>query len=101
VLRKDAASNTVVLGDETELYSRTVWAEGFNWVSAAPPSSPISVAAKTRYSQQEAPGILYLESDGMVRLDFDTPQRAVTQGQALVAYQEDMLVGGGTICRME
>ena len=97
VLRKDAENNTVVLGDERELYSRTVWAEGFNWVSLPPQDGPIPVTAKTRYSQSEAAGTLYPEGDGLVRLECETPQRAVTAGQSLVAYQGEAVVGGGTI----
>ena len=98
VLRKDAARNEVVLGDEGELYSRTVWAENFNWVSSAPTREPLTVTAKTRYSQNEANAVLYQEEDGLVRVEFAEPQRAVTAGQALVAYQGEAVVGGGTIC---
>ena len=101
VVRKDAASNTVVLGDEADLYSRTVWAEAFNWVSLPPQEGPIPVTAKTRYSQTEASGVLYPEGDGRVRMVFDQPQRAVTAGQSLVAYQGDAVAGGGIICRAE
>ena len=101
VLRKDAASNTVVLGDEAELYSRTAWAEAFNWVSLPPAAEPLRVTAKTRYSQTEAAAVLYPEADGQVRVVFDEPQRAITAGQSLVAYLGDAVVGGGTICRME
>jgi len=99
VLRKDGASNTVVLGDEAELYSSVVWAEGFNWVSLPPQEGPLSVTAKTRYSQTEAAGTLYPEEDGRVCVEFDTPQRAVTAGQSLVVYQGEAVVGGGVICR--
>ena len=101
VLRKDAASNTVVLGDEGELYSRTVWAEAFNWVSLPPQAGPLAVTAKTRYSQTEAAGVLYPEPEGRVRMVFDDPQRAVTAGQSLVCYQGEAVAGGGIICRTE
>ena len=101
VLGKNSADNTVVLGDNEELFSRTVWAEDFNWVSLAKPDGPVTVTAKTRYSQTEAAAILYPEADGRVRAVFEQPQRAVTAGQALVAYQGDVLVGGGTICGAE
>jgi len=101
VLRKDASTNTVVLGDEAELYSATVWAEDFNWVSVAPVSTPLRVTAKTRYSQNEAEATIFPEENGRVRLVFDQPQRAVTAGQALVAYLGDAVVGGGTICAFE
>ena len=98
VLGKRADSNTVVLGDERELYSSQVWAEDFNWVSLPPVSEPMRVTAKTRYSQNEADATLYPEEKGRVRLVFDTAQRAVTAGQALVVYLGDAVVGGGTIC---
>lgn len=101
VLRKNAVSNTVVLGDESELYSAVVWAENFNWVSIPPQNQPIAVTAKTRYSQTEAAGILYPEADGRVRVEFDEPQRAVTAGQSLVAYQGEAVIGGGIICQSD
>ncbi len=99
VLRKDAPRNQVVLGGEERLYSRFVWAEDFNWVSLPPAAEPMSVTAKTRYSQTEAAGTLYPEPDGGVRVAFDEPQRAVTAGQSLVCYQGELVVGGGVICR--
>lgn len=101
VLRKDMEKNTVELGGEGGLYSRTVWAEGFNWVSVPPSTVRLEVTAKTRYSQTEASGTLYPEEDGTVRMVFDTPQRAVTPGQSLVAYQGEAVVGGGVIIRAE
>ena len=98
VLGKNADSNTVVLGDERELYSTQVWAEDFNWVSLAPISLPMEVTAKTRYSQNEAAATLYPEEEGRVRVVFREAQRAVTAGQALVVYRGEAVVGGGTIC---
>ncbi len=98
VLRKDIARNQVILGDESQLYSRSVWAEDFHWVSL-PPCGPLAVTAKTRYSQTEASGTLYLEPDGGVRVEFDQPQRAVTAGQSLVCYCGEAVAGGGVICR--
>ena len=99
VVGKDLASNRVILGDEADLCSRTVWAEDFNWISVDP--GPMAVTAKTRYSQTEAPAWLYPEGDGLVRAVFDQPQRAVTPGQSLVAYAGDAVAGGGVICRAE
>lgn len=101
VLRKDAPSNTVVLGDEEQLYSETVWAEEFNWVSLPPQTGPLAVTAKTRYSQSEATAVLYPEDAGRVRAVFMKPQRAVTAGQSLVCYKGEAVVGGGVICRAE
>ena len=100
VLRKDIARNQVILGDESQLYSRSVWAEEFHWVSL-PPCGPLAVTAKTRYSQTEAAATLYPEENGAVRAVFDQPQRAVTAGQSLVCYQGDAVVGGGVISARE
>ena len=56
------------------------------------------VTAKTRYSQKEAAAMLEPLTDDRVRLVFDEPQRAVTPGQAVVFYDDERVVGGGTIC---
>ena len=97
VVRKNGADNTVLLGDEADLYARTVWAEEFNWVSLPPAAEPVFVTAKTRYSQREAAAVLYSEGDGKVRVEFEESQRAVTAGQSLVCYQGELVVGGGVI----
>lgn len=99
VVRK--AGNTVVLGEEADLYSSRVWASGFNWVSLPPQGGPVEVTVKTRYSQDEVAAVLYPQADGLVRAELREPRRAVTPGQALVAYQGDVVVGGGEICRAE
>ena len=101
VLRKDASRNQVVLGGGEQLWSRVVYAEAFQWVSLPAQAGPLPVTAKTRYSQTEASGILYPEADGMVRVAFDSPQRAVTAGQSLVCYQGEAVVGGGIITGAE
>lgn len=101
VLGKDSSSNTVVLGDEADLYSRSVWTADFNWVSLPPCTAPLAVTAKTRYSQTETAGVLFPQPDGGVRVAFDAPQRAVTAGQSLVCYRDQLVVGGGIIRRAE
>lgn len=101
VVQKNGHNNTVLLGDETDLYTRTVWAEDFNWVSLSPVSQSLRVTAKTRYSQREAAATLYPEANGCVRVEFDEGQRAVTAGQSLVCYLDEMVVGGGIITRTE
>ena len=101
VVRKNGHDNTVVLGDEADLYTRTVWAEEFNWVSLPPVSEPLRVSARTRYSQREASATLYPEENGRVRVVFDEGQRAVTAGQSLVCYLGELVVGGGVIAGAE
>ena len=78
--------------------------EGFprelNWISVPGLHGPMRVKAKTRYRQAEQPATVYPEGPDCIRLEFDQPQRAVTVGQALVLYDGDLVVGGGTISRV-
>ena len=90
-------TNTVVLGEDRDLYQRTAIAEDFNWISMEAPSGPIGVKARARYHQPEQPATAYVLPGGRVRVDFAAPQRALTRGQAIVLYQGDDVVGGGTI----
>ena len=98
VLSKDAERNTVLLGDDAELFSSALLASRVNWI-AAPPSGPLRVTAKTRYSQRESAAAVTPLENGAVRVDFDEPQRAVTAGQAVVFYLGDVVAGGATIDR--
>lgn len=97
VCGKDMAANTVTVGPESALYSRVVFAEDLNWISIPSLTQPLRVKAKTRYRQKEQWATVYPEPEGRIRLEFDQPQRAVTVGQAVVLYDGDTVVGGGTI----
>jgi tRNA-specific 2-thiouridylase len=101
VCRKDTVNNTVVLAPETALYTRRLWAENVNWISGDTPTDPVRCAARTRYSAKEAPATVTACGDGRVEIVFDEPQRAVTDGQAVVLYSGDEVLGGGTICGTE
>lgn len=101
VCRKDLEKNQVILSEEKELFTREFQAEDFNWISCEPPREPLKVAAKTRYHAKEAPAQAEVMEDGRVRIVFDTPQRAITVGQAVVLYDGENVVGGGTICATE
>ena len=60
-------------------------------------TQPLRVKAKARYRQAEQPATVYPEENGFARVVFDQPQRAMTPGQAVVLYDGDLVVGGGTI----
>ena len=98
VLEKDAVSNTIRLGLDSDLWSQTLTAAQFNWVSIPEPTEPIAVTVKTRYSQREAAAIARSLPGDRCQVTFEEPQRAITPGQAVVLYQEEIVVGGGTIC---
>ena len=97
VLGKDMESNKVFVGDEAGLFSDTLYAEDVNWISVETPKEPLRVKAKTRYRQKEQWATVYPDGSDKIKLVFDEPQRAITIGQAVVFYDEDLVVGGGTI----
>jgi tRNA-specific 2-thiouridylase len=100
VAHKDLAHNTlhVVQGHEHAwLQSQWLEAEDLSWVSGHAPAAA-ALAAKTRYRQTDAPCALSM-SDGVLRLDFATPQWAVTPGQSAVVYEGEVCLGGGVIAR--
>ena len=97
VVKKDAESNTILLGDNEDLFTRTLMAARFNWISVEQPTEPFRCTAKTRYSQVEAAATVTPLPDGTVQVTFDAPQRAITAGQAVVLYDDEVVIGGGTI----
>lgn len=97
VCAKDMERNTVTVGPNEALYAKSLLADDWNWFPFATLTQPIRVTAKARYSQTEQPATVYPEENGSARVVFDTPQRALTPGQAVVLYDGDTVVGGGTI----
>jgi tRNA-specific 2-thiouridylase len=97
VVSKDPAANTVTLGDDADLYSRELTACRVNWIAGAPPAGPVRCTVKIRYSQTETPALAEPLPEGRLRVTFDRPQRAVTAGQAVVLYDGESVLGGGTI----
>ena len=97
VLRKDLESGAIVLGPNEALFTTELMAERVNWISMTEPACPVSVTAKTRYSQREDAAVVHPLPGGRVRVVFEVPQRAVTAGQAVVFYDGEKVVGGGTI----
>ncbi|HWQ51985.1 MAG TPA: tRNA 2-thiouridine(34) synthase MnmA [Terriglobales bacterium] len=98
VCDKCARDNTVTLGGAGELFSSALSAADFNWVACDPPTANIRAAAKVRYRQTELPVTVIPTGPDTVQIVFDAPQRAVARGQAVVLYDGDILLGGGTIC---
>lgn len=97
VVGKDAASNTVTIGAESNLYTDSFTVRELNWISIPALTAPMQVTVKTRYSQTEVPCRIEPMEDGTCRAVFETPQRAVTAGQSAVFYDGDTVVGGGII----
>ena len=96
VIEKNADRNTVTLGSNEALYHHTLTASRVNWIIPEP-IGPIHCTAKTRYSQRETAALATPLPDGRIQVTFAEPQRAITAGQAVVLYQEEKVLGGGTI----
>ncbi|MDE6775598.1 MAG: tRNA 2-thiouridine(34) synthase MnmA [Ruminococcus sp.] len=97
VVNKDIITNTITLGEEKDLYTKSLIASDVNLISFAEISEPMRVTAKIRYSQHEQPAVVSYLGNNEYMIEFDEPQRAVTKGQAVVFYDGDIVVGGGTI----
>ena len=97
VCAKDMQHNTVTVGPSEALFSPALRAGDWNWYPFPTLTEPMRVTVKTRHSQLEQPATVYPEEEGLARVEFDAPQRAVTPGQAVVLYDGDLVVGGGTI----
>ncbi len=97
VIKIDTKRNAIVLGEEKDLYSKGLIAEGVSWV--LPPKEKImEVEAKIRYRHKENPAIVRLINGGLkAEVVFNSPQRAITPGQAVVFYKKNLLLGGGWI----
>jgi tRNA-specific 2-thiouridylase len=81
------------------LYSGALDASQLSWVAGAPPAVPHACASKLRYRQTEQPCAIAALDDGVARVVFDAPQRAVTPGQSVVFYDGERCLGGGVIDR--
>ena len=88
--------NEVILGDETGIYNRKLFANDVNFILFDDLPSEMEVTAKIRYGMKEAKAIIEPYKDGVI-VEFNQPQRAITKSQAVVFYDGDLVVGGGLI----
>ncbi len=96
VLKLDAANNRIVVGTKEQLLSNALFANKLSWISGEAPEEPITVTARIRYRSPEVAAELHLR-DSLAEVLFHQPQRAIASGQAIVFYQGDAVLGGGTI----
>ena len=97
VCGKNMEENTVTVGPENALYTRTLVATDWNWIPFPVLTEPMQVSAKARSRHIPQSATVIPSEDGNARVVFDDPQRAITPGQTVVLYQGDMVVGSGTI----
>ena len=99
VVDKDVNANTVTLGDNDELYANGLVATDLNLIACDHIHQPLRCTAKTRHTQLETPCTVEQTGEDELLVRFDTPVRAVTPGQAVVLYDGDVVLGGGTIVK--
>lgn len=97
VYDKDPEKNEVCLTTGKKLYSRALIARGLNFIPFDALTAPMKVTVKTRYKAKEVPALISPLPEGKVQVEFEMPERAVAVGQAVVFYDGDLVVGGGTI----
>lgn len=99
VVRKDLAANTLYVAQGTDhdaLYTDTLQADQVHWINT-PPTLPLSCKAKTRYRQPDQDCTVTMAEDMSLQVTFDRPQRAITPGQYVVFYSDDVCLGGAVI----
>lgn len=97
VCKIDVEQNQVVLSKEDALFTTTLRAKNINLISVDKIEAPMHIKAKVRYRHAEQPATVTQIDEDTLEVVFDEPQRAITKGQALVLYDGDVVVGGGTI----
>ena len=100
VVQKDLINNILVVAqghDHPLMQSHTLNASQLSWVSADAPTAQFNCTAKTRYRQRDQTCQVTILDNGTCEVTFDNAQRAVTPGQSVVFYDNEMCLGGGII----
>jgi tRNA-specific 2-thiouridylase len=97
VIALDPAANRVIVGEDAALRRTACEVEAVNWIAGAPPDRPLHAQVKIRHKHEAAPATVEPLGSSAARVTFDSPQRAVTPGQAAVFYSAEVVLGGGWI----
>ena len=97
VKEKDIVNNRVILSDNESLFTKELYANDINLITCDEITEPLRVKAKVRYKHQEQWATVTQPEEDLLYVVFDEPQRAIAKGQAVVLYDGDIVVGGGTI----
>ncbi|MBM2825568.1 MAG: hypothetical protein HW402_1232, partial [Dehalococcoidales bacterium] len=93
----DRERNAITVGSQADLYGDELTACGLNWISIAGLEQPMNVKARIRYRHGESAAMVTPLGKDRVQVKFSQPQMAITPGQAVVFYDDDIVVGAGTI----
>jgi tRNA-specific 2-thiouridylase len=97
VLAIDPEKNRVIVGEDDSLRTTSFEIENVNWISIAEPTAPLRAQVKIRHKHDPAPATVEALPGNRARITFDSPQRAITPGQAAAIYSGDVVLAGGWI----
>jgi tRNA-specific 2-thiouridylase len=97
VLEINMSKNEIVVGPNECLYKKELVADQVNWISGDKILSPVPARVRIRYKHKETESLLVPLDSEKIRVEFEKPQRAITPGQAVVFYEGNAVLGGGTI----
>ena len=97
VVTKDMEHNRLIMGKADEVYSDSLVAGDVNFIPFDTLTEPITCTAQTRYHQKDAECTVSPMNDGKVLVTFKEPHKAISKGQAVVFYDGEYVIGGGTI----
>lgn len=97
VLGMDVSNNRLIVDDENHLFSQKLVSIDNNWIGIESLEQPLNVEAKIRSAARPAKAWLEKQDHDRVLVHFNESQRAITPGQSVVFYQEDLVIGGGRI----
>jgi len=97
VLELDNNKNEVIVGTEDQLYKKELYANELNFLLFDKLETNIEVTAKIRFRAKETEATVIPVEKDMVKVEFKAPQRAITKGQSVVFYKDDIVIGGGKI----
>lgn len=92
-----ARTGDVVIGKNEEVFSNTLICDKVNFMGMENLEEPRKVMAKIRYAHKGDICLLERLDDNRIKCTFENPVRAITPGQAVVFYEKDYVLGGGTI----
>lgn len=96
VIKFDLDKNEVIVGEKDYTYSKRLFVKDLSWTFYEDVPLKILASAKIRSTGQKAECAIFIEDNG-ARVEFVEPQNAITPGQAIVFYKDDIVLGGGTI----
>jgi len=90
-------TNTLVVGNSKQVMGKELIASSVNFIFFDKLESEMKVKAKIRYRDKLEPALVIPINEGRIKVIFDKPKWAITPGQSVVFYEDDILIGGGII----